>query len=138
MKYWIIGIIVVGLVVGGFLAGTKHGENRAEETVTPNPTAILSPSVSLLPIQGSSEGSIIVGNRPGNRAPDFRLKDSQGNDVSLRDYLNREEVRLEFVVSGQVMLNGRTLLDPTETVRKLYAVTSMPYTVVIDINGIIK
>ena len=151
MKY-IIGVIIVLVLIGaGFWAGTKTNTSN-KSTPTPSSSAIYVPPVSVVTVAPNSTYlatpalaiSGEIGNRVGSRAPDFRLKNTQGNDVSLRDYLGREAVKLVFAVSGQLVLQpasvpqGITLNDPDDIVHRLYAVTSMPYTVNIDVNGIIR
>ncbi len=136
MKYFIGIVIVLVLIFGGYWAGTKQGDDDAQEDETPIAEVIVEnedePRVSTMPISG-----VVIGNRIGNRAPDFRLKDTDGNNVALRDFIGHEEIRLVFAVSGQIMFQGRTLLDPDNAVHRLYGITSMPTTVKIDVNGII-
>ena len=104
-------------------------------TATPTSTGTVAPATT---------GNATVGNRPGNLAPDFRLKDLQGNDVSLRDYLGREAVILTFTTSGELqfkatsMAQAVTLRDPEDTIHRLYGVPTMPYTVSIDEHGTIR
>lgn len=148
VKYWLFAIIVLALVFAGYWAGTKHRHTESEATATntphssstvlPSPVVVYSPSITAAVPVASLRTDVMVGNRPGNRAPDFQLKDMSGATVSLRDYLGREEIRLVFSISGQVALQGRTLQDPDDIVHKLYAVSTMPYTVEIDTHGIIK
>ena len=142
MKYWIIGIVALAIIAASYWAGTQQG-SKAEKTPTPLPTAlVLSPSYppDQVVVRAGSPlpGEIVIGNKPGNRAPDFRLKDASGKEVSLRDYLYTESVVLEFLVSGEIRMQGKVFLDPDNAVHRLYGVTSIPYTVNIDINGIIR
>lgn len=145
MKYFLIGAIVIVVALAGFWAGKKSGDDEPETTVTQTPLRP-SDSAGLAPTATSTSNttSALIGNRPGDKAPDFRLKDSQGHDVSLRDYQGREGIRLIFTVSGQLVLQpdsagqGITLYDPGDAVHRLYAVAAMPYTVIIDVNGIIR
>lgn len=155
MKYFIVGVIIIVLVGTAFWAGYKQGKQTtpspsttqtAQQSVAPvavaTPIATTTPSV-LSPIdKGESVGDRVVGNRAGNFAPDFRLKNLQGNNVSLRDYLGREAIKLVFTKSVELQLQVSsqdiTLQDPDDTVHHLYAVTSMPYTVNIDGQGIIR
>ncbi|MEK7616084.1 MAG: hypothetical protein AAB420_02680 [Patescibacteria group bacterium] len=143
MKYWISAIVILAIAGSAYWAGSQHNDSDSpEKTATPTasytfiPTTV-SPSNSPLPVRGSAEGNRIIGNRPGNIAPDFRLKDESGIDVSLRDYQN-QSVKIEFFESGKLRLQGRMLLDPNDVVHRLYGVTSMPYTVNIDAQGIIR
>ena len=144
MKYWIIGVMIVAVVGSAYWAGTKHEDsNDAEVTSTPSSIAVTNTTSPIVTVQSTpaytnTGGSgAVVGNKVGNIAPDFRLKDTSGRDVSLRDYRG-QEVRIEFTESGKLRLQGNILLDPGDVVHRLYAVTSMPYTVNIDINGIIR
>ena len=150
MNYVIIGIIVIALVLAGFWAGTKKGGNA-----TPTPTPSSSTSSSPTPVPSTSnkptptptyttQPNGIIGNRPGNIAPDFRLKDINGHYVSLRDYLGHVAVKLIFTERGKVVLQpavvpqGITLLDTKDTAYHLYGMSSLPYTVNIDEHGIIR
>ncbi|MEK7583557.1 MAG: hypothetical protein AAB483_04120 [Patescibacteria group bacterium] len=142
MKYIIIGVIVIALIGAGFWAGTKSGKTTA--TPTPSQTAATyTPAITVTtPTSSPLSGDVTVGNRPGNLAPDFRLKDLNGREVSLRDYLGRESFRLVFNKSQELELQAGSqnviLRDPDNTVHRLYGVTSMPYTVNIDGQGIIR
>lgn len=154
MKYWIIGLMIIAIVGAAYWAGTKkNGPSDSDTTNTPISTISNTSSpvstVSYTPIPSqspttSSTGNVTIGNKPGNRAPDFRLKDANGRDVSLRDYLYRESVKLIFTKAGELvfqpdsMPRGITLIDPGDVIHRLYGVTSMPYTVSIDANGIIR
>ena len=146
MKYFIGALIVIGLVLAGYWAGTRQKDEIAETSPTPSTSTVAIATVAPLletisPISQNTTASI--GNRIGDKAPDFRLKDQQGNDVSLRDYLGREAVQLIFATSGRLVLktsSGQeiTLLDPGDTIHRLYNVASMPYTVDINADGIIR
>lgn len=141
MKYWVIAIVAIALLASAYWAGTNQDSSKPEATAIPEETVFFSHTptpVVFLPTPIVSTGDVVIGNRPGNRAPDFRLKDTQSNDMSLRDYLGHEEIRIEFFKAGEVIVEGRTLLDPDNVVHRLYGVTSMPYTVNIDSNGIIR
>lgn len=133
MKYFIGGVIVIVLVATAFLAGRKT-KKIVSSTASPS----ISLSVAPTPAGRSDQStSALIGNKVGDKAPDFRLKDTNGNDVSLRDYQN-QGVKLEFIELGKLRLQGRILLDPDDIVHRLYHVTSMPYTVTIDEHGIIR
>lgn len=149
MKY-IIGVIIALVLIGAaFWAGTK---TNTDSKATPKPSAstTYTPPVSVVTVAPGSTyaptptpgSSAVIGNQVGNRAPDFRLKDSSGADVSLKDYLGRESVKLIFSVSGELVLQTSsqsiTLRDPDDIVHRLYHVTSLPYTVTIDATGIIR
>lgn len=153
MKYGLLIIVVLVLIAGGFWAGTKTEKNKDEETVSPSaspvaiattpmisvtatPTVRPMPSRTLPPLSPTT--TVNVGNTPGSKAPDFRLHDVNGQSVSLRDFIGKSEVTIEFTNADQLMLQGRLLLDPEHIVHRLYGVSSLPYTVRIDINGIIK
>ncbi len=145
MKYVIIGIIVIALVLAGFWAGTKKG-GKSTPSPSPSPSSSNQPTTMPAPtptptysVQPSG-----IGNRPGNIAPDFRLKDLNGHDVSLRDYLGHVAVKLIFTERGRVVLQpavvpqGITLIDFKDTAYHLYGVPSLPYTVNIDEHGIVR
>jgi hypothetical protein len=139
MKYFIGALIVIGLVLAGYWAGTRQKDENKKETVSPTPTS----AAILETISPTPQASVGVGNRPGDQAPDFRLKDTSGKDVSLREYIGRETIQLIFTTSGRLVLKNSsgqesTLLDPGDTIHRLYNITSMPYTVTIDANGIIR
>ncbi len=157
MRYFIVGVIIVVLVGTAFWAGYKTGKQPsptptatqvAQQSIVPVAVATSSvtttPTYSPLIVRGSAEGDIKIGNQAGNLAPDFRLKNLQGDNVSLRDYRGREAVTLVFTKSGELELKvssspqSITLRDPDHAVHHLYAVTSMPYTVNIDEHGIIR
>ena len=145
MKYWIIGLMIVAIVGASYWAGTRQrdgGDSEAEKTSveeTAVKTATSMPS-GLTP----TTQVLSVGNEPGDFAPDFRLKDAKENSVSLRDFQNREAVKIVFTVSGQLTLyhdslpQGVVLLDPDNIVYRLYGGTALPYIVTIDKNGIIR
>lgn len=134
MKFFIIGMTVIVLVLAGYWAGTKK-----DDEVTPSPSF-----TSHAPVRTPTATSGLVGNRSGDIAPDFQLNEASGKSFALRDYRGREQVQLTFRVAGQVEFKpasapqAYTLLDPDDALRRLYAVPSMSYTVLIDEQGIIR
>lgn len=160
MKAFIFVVIALVLIGTAFWAGYKAGQKNPSTSSTPVPTQNAQQSIAPVAVGSpvvvvatptptststpTSAGNTVVGNRPGNLAPDFRLKDLQGNDVSLRDYLGREAVTLTFTTSGELQFKvasspqAVTLRDPEDTIHRLYGVSSMPYTVSIDEHGIIR
>jgi cytochrome oxidase Cu insertion factor (SCO1/SenC/PrrC family) len=52
----------------------------------------------LTPCLAQSPGSISAKLKPGDAAPDFTLKDQNGQDVSLRDFRGKKRVVLAFYV----------------------------------------
>ena len=66
MKFGIITIIVIGAVVGGFLLFSKGGDS---------------------PTTKDAEGNTLVNKvKIADKVPDFKLKDYDGNEVSLGDF----------------------------------------------------
>src|SRR3989344_1736850 len=139
LKYVVIAIVVLILVWLAFWVGRKDDDSEPTPTpvvVTQAPEAVYVPPVTITPVPPAatsvptSGSNAPVGNQVGNRAPDFQLKDSQGNAVALRNYRGqtvilafREANHVTMTVGSQDMV----LTDANMTVHRLYSVTSMPY-----------
>ena len=140
MKYVIIAIVILALIVAGYWAGTQDTE-EVSTTQTPTVSVGATATFTAMPTAVPSSNTVI-GNRPGNRAPDFQLKSSDGKTVALRDYLGKQAVTLVFSMSSKLTLqtSGQefTLMDPDDVVHRLYNVGTMPYTITIDANGTIR
>ena len=60
--------------------------------------ALARPSLSLAQNKASQEGPPPMTVKVGDKVPDFTLKDQNGKDVALHDYLGKKNVVLAFFV----------------------------------------
>jgi cytochrome oxidase Cu insertion factor (SCO1/SenC/PrrC family) len=60
--------------------------------------ALLAPPISPAQSKATQEGPPPMTLKVGDKVPDFTLKDQNGKDVSLKDYLGKKNVVLAFYV----------------------------------------
>ena len=60
--------------------------------------ALVAPPVSPAQSKATQEGPPPMTLKVGDKVPDFTLKDQNGKDVSLKDYLGKKNVVLAFYV----------------------------------------